>query len=182
MTQALGLRRLGRHQCIGLWVLCGSLSCGFGGGISLPQDPVSVPSCGEARCDSEIAYTTPLRVTQIDEIVGYTITLCHREVCASGAFWRVLDTSELGVRFVGPIQASARLRSATSPPSLDYVLSVVFEGPGEDYQPGDRFSIRVIETKSGATKVDFAATVQSYREERPNGEACPPLCRAASLS
>ena len=181
MTRAIaqiGLR--GRRLLSAVWWL-GSLSCGLGGGVSLPQDPIAVPSCGDARCSSEIVYQAQISAAQPDDVLGWTITLCHQDVCASGRLVRILDSSDFSVRFAGPIEASCSLQPV-SLSGTDYTLTVRFTGPGEDYQPGDRFTIRVIDSVGGAQKLDTVTQAASYRDERPNGDACPPLCRYTGLT
>lgn len=162
-------------------VLAGSLSCGAGGGVLLPQDPVTVTPCGEAHCDSAIRYQTGLSAMGRDEILGWTITLCHQAICASSRFWGVLDTGDFACLFQGPITAVCSLRPV-SLASTDYTLAVTFHGPGEDFQPGDRFTVRIVAASGGPAKLEHSTTVASYQQERPNGEACAPLCRSASLN
>jgi hypothetical protein len=174
-----------RTRCCGLaaWAAGGLslLSCGSGGGVSTPQDPVSVPSCGELRCDSAITYRATLPAAPRDEVLGWTVTLCHQAVCASGRMWQVRDSDSFACGFLGPLTAACGLTPAP-PPSTDYSLTVTFQGPGEDYQPEDRFGVRIERSGDGQAVIDHSATVGSYREERPNGEGCAPLCRSASLN
>ena len=160
---------------------CALLSCGLGGGVSLPGDPASVMSCGDLRCDSAIRYTGKITGVQRDDLFGWTITLCHQAVCASRRFELTLDTDRFGCSFTGLIEAGCQL-VPESPGASSYTLSVAFTGPGEDYLPGDRFAIRVDGANSTPAKLDFSATVSSYRDERPNGDGCAPLCRMASLN
>lgn len=184
MTSASSQRRRGRVRPGG-WVLvallAGSLSCGAGGGVLLPQDPVTVTPCGEAHCDSAIRYQTGLSAMGRDEILGWTITLCHQAICASSRFWGVLDTGDFACQFQGPITAVCSLKPVASA-ATDYTLAVTFQGPGEDFQPGDRFTVRIVSAIGGPAKLEHSTTVASYQQVRPNGEACAPLCRSASLN
>lgn len=180
MTRASAQIGLGGRWLLiaGWWV--GSLSCGLGGGVSLPQDPIVVPSCGDARCSSEIEYQAQISAAQPDDVLGWTITLCHQDICVSGRLARILDGSDFAVRFAGPIEASGSLQLVPLS-TTDYTLTVRFTGPGEDYQPGDRFTIQVLDSARGALKLHTATQAASYRDERPNDDDCPPLCRFARL-
>ena len=178
-AQAGQLRWLSVVGMLGLAVA--PLSCGLGGGVSLPGDPASVQSCGDLRCDSAISYTAKIVGLQRADVLGWTITLCHQTICASRGFAAILDSDQFDCSFTGLVQASCRL-TPESAGSSNYTLSVAFTGPGEDYRPGDRFAIRVDGAAATPAKLDFSATVSSYRDDRPNGDGCAPLCRVASLN
>lgn len=158
-----------------------AVSCGLGGGVSLPGDPASVQSCGDLRCDSAISYANQIVGVQRADVLGWTITLCHQAICASRGFAAILDSDQFDCSFTGLVQASCRLAPESAGAS-NYTLSVAFSGPGEDYRPGDRFAIRVDGAAATPAKLDFSATVSSYRDDRPNGDGCAPLCRVARLN
>lgn len=157
----------------------GALSCGAGGGVSPPPEPVMVPACGSAVCDSAIRYTTEITVGGASEVSSLTLTLCHGAVCASRRPAITLDTDLFDCRVSGLLEATCSLRPIQSG-STTYRLEVAFAGPGQDYQDGDAFRVRV--DSPTAPRVDWSGTAPTYVTERPNGEGCAPLCRYATLN
>lgn len=157
----------------------GTVSCGAGGGVSLPPEPVTVPTCGSGVCDSAIGYVGEIAVGSPSEVLGLTLTLCHQDLCASRRPAILLDTDTFDCRVSGLLEATCTLRPVQSG-STSYRLEIAFAGPGEDYQPGDRFRVRV--ESSAAVLLNWSGSAASYREERPRGEGCAPLCRYATLN
>lgn len=157
----------------------GTGSCGAGGGLSLPPEPVTVPTCGSGTCDSAIRYVGEFTVGSASEVLGLTLTLCHQDVCASRRPTIILDTDTYDCRLSGLLEATCTLRPVQSG-STSYRLEVAFAGPGEDYSLNDRFRIRV--EQATMTLLDWSGSATGYREERPRGEGCAPLCRYATLN
>lgn len=156
-----------------------SLSCGAVGGVSLPPEPVTVPVCGSAICESEIRYSGELSVQSPGDLAGLSITLCHRALCAERRPALILDTASYDCGFHGLLQASCQLTPLPASASR-YRLDVAFSGPGEDYQLGDSFGVRISQTTTRL--LDWTGTATAYRDERPAGEGCSPLCRYATLN
>ena len=168
------LARVLAFACAGV-----ALSRGAGGGVSSPPEPVRVAGCENAVCESAIRYTGEVQVSSPGEVLTLSITLCHQAVCATRRPAQILDTDAFDCGVSGLLEATCTLRPLQSSPSR-YELAVAFAGPGEDYQAGDSFSVRVEGATSGPQS--WSGTATSYRDERPAGEGCPPLCRYASLN
>ena len=115
------------------------------------------------------------------EVLTLAITLCHQAVCATRRPARILDTDafDCGLKRAAgsDLQPLRPLQSSTS----RYELAVAFAGPGEDYQT---WATHFQSGSRGATggPQSWSGTATSYRDERPAGEGCPPLCRYASLT
>ena len=150
-------------------------ACGSGGPLS--QSQVSSPACGTETCDSALTYSAILPTLRADQLTSLTVTLCHNSLCPSRSPTLLADPARADCSFTGLLTSRCTLQ----PDGGGYQLRVTFAGPGSDYQPGDRFTIRVMLPPAN-TLLDVTLQAADLTDLRPNGPTCPPLCRTGPLT
>lgn len=166
-------RGLGPLVALGwLGVSAGSLGCDPGGELAQPGT-LPLPSCPVVQCTGGVSFAAELAATVADA-PNLELELCHNKLCS------ILRPTARGASFecdfVGPLPVACRLE----PSGAALHLEGSFQGLMTNWRVGDKFSVRV-GLPGAAPLVNLEKTIPSYKETRPAGADCPPLCRSATL-
>jgi hypothetical protein len=139
----------------------------------------SQTTCTLVGCETGASWQRTLSVPSA-QIPSLQVTVCRNGACDSGGVTQTGDPSTgFACAFGGPLQLQARCGIAvTSNGAVTLTAYVtVDERAATD---GDLYELRVVQPGAGTPVLDAKDTAR-YTTSQPNGPACAPTCKEATL-
>jgi hypothetical protein len=136
---------------------------------ALAPSGCSATDCTEMGCSSLAVIEGELPAPN----GAVTVTACRNGACNT-----LSDAAAAGCQTVSsqPWIEVCFVAGAT----LGINVAIYHDGSAPPLANGDLYTLEVRDA-SGATLVDFSGSA-TYREHRPNGDGCDPICKTAELS